>query len=171
MTLELRIKALAEQAANTIKTINTKIGTIKNDGTGIITINRVDSTINNYGDAEINFIDSTISVIGADTVTFHPSANDRDLNLNASATFSGSFSFKFGSIINGSTMSGTLYLRCVAGGIPFNINKAIVLGDNLVDLGTTAQLASLSAKIDLTAKQASLEVMNEGLKKISKHKP
>jgi hypothetical protein len=44
----------------------------------------------------------------------------------------------------------------VAGGIPFDVNKAIVLGDNLVDLGPTAQLASISAKIDLTAKEATL---------------
>jgi len=95
-------------------------------------------------------------VIGADTVTFHPTATDRDLNINASGSFTSSFAFKFGSVVNGSTMSGTLYLRCVAGGIPFDINKTIVLGDNLVDLGTTAQLASLAAKIDLTAKEATL---------------
>ena len=155
----------------TITITNTTIGTVVNNGTGIITINKVNSTIANYTDSEINFIDSTISVIGADTVTFHPTANDRDLNLNASGSFSGSYSFKFGSTINGSTMSGILYLRCVAGGIPFNINKAIVLGDNLVDLGTTAQLASLSAKIDLTAKQSSLAIVYEGVKKVSQFKP
>lgn len=155
----------------TITIINTTIGTVVNNGTGIITINKVNSTIENYTDAEINFIDSTISVIGADTVTFHPTANDRDLNTNASGSFSGSSAFKFGSTINGSLMSGTLYLRCVAGGIPFNINKVIVLGDNLVDLGQTAQLASISAKIDLTAKQESLVKMNGGLKKIAQFKP
>ena len=140
----------------TITIIDTNINTVENIGTGIITINKVNSTIDNYTDAEINFNDSTISVIGADTVTFHPTANDRDLNVNASGSFSGSYAFKFGSTINGSTMSDTLYLRCVAGVIPFNIDKSIVLGDNLVDLGTTAQLASLSAKIDLTAKESTL---------------
>ena len=140
----------------TITITNTTINTVVNNGTGIITINRENSTIANYTDAEINFIDSTIAVIGADTVTFHPTATDRDLNINASGSFTSSFAFKFGSVVNGSTMSGTLYLRCVAGGIPFDINKTIVLGDNLVDLGTTAQLASLSAKIDLTAKEATL---------------
>jgi hypothetical protein len=150
---------------------NTTIGTISNSGTGIVTINKVNSTITNYIDAEINFIDSTLSVIGADTVSFYPTTNYRDLNINASGTFSGSTSFKFDSTINGSIMSGTLYLRCVAGGIPFNINKTIVLGDNLVDLGQTAQLASLMAKIDLTAKQASLVIVNEGVKKASKFKP
>jgi hypothetical protein len=154
--------------SNTIT--NTGINTVVNIGTGIVTINRVNSTIVNYTDAEINFIDSTISVIGADTVSFHPTANDRDLNLNASGTFTGSTAFKFGSTINGSLMSGTLYLRCVAGGIPFDINKVIVLGDNLVDLGTTAQLASLSAKIDLTAKEASLNIVNQGLQKASQFK-
>jgi hypothetical protein len=135
---------------------NSTIDTVVNNGTGIVTINRVNSNIANYTDAEINFIDSTIAVIGADTVTFHPTATDRDLNINASGSFTSSFAFKFGSVVNGSTMSGTLYLRCVAGGIPFDINKTIVLGDNLVDLGLTAQLASLSAKIDLTAKEATL---------------
>jgi hypothetical protein len=140
----------------TITITNTTINTVVNNGTGIITINRVNSTIANYTDAEINFIDSTIAVIGADTVTFHPTATDRDLNINASGSFTSSFVFKFGSVVNGSTMSGTLYLRCVAGGIPFDVNKEIVLGDNLVDLGPTAQLASISAKIDLTAKEATL---------------
>ena len=146
---------------------NANISTITNIGTGIITINKANSTITDYTDAEINFIDSSISIIGADSVTIHPTANDRDFNVNASGSFSGSYAFKFGSTINGSTMSDTLYLRCVAGGIPFNIDKSIVLGDNLVDLGTTAQLASLSAKIDLTAKQASLEIINQGVKKTS----
>jgi hypothetical protein len=140
----------------TITITNTTINTVVNNGTGVVTINRVNSTISNYTDAEINFIDSTIAVVGADTVTFHPTANDRDLNINASGSFTSSYAFKFGSVVNGSTMSGTLYLRCVAGGIPFDINKTIVLGDNLVDLGTTAQLASLAAKIELTAKEATL---------------
>ena len=140
----------------TITITNSTIDTVVNNGTGIVTINRVNSTIANYVDAEINFIDSTISVIGADTITFHPTATDRDLNINASGSFTSSYAFKFGSVVNGSTMSGTLYLRCVAGGIPFDINKTIVLGDNLVDLGPTAQLVSLAAKIDLTAKEATL---------------
>ena len=144
----------------------TTIGTVRNDGTATVTASG--GSVTTYTDAEINFIDSTISVIGADTITFHPTANDRGLNVNASGSFSGSYAFKFGSTINGSTMSDTLYLKCVAGGIPFNIDKSIVLGDNLVDLGTTAQLASLSAKIDLTAKQASLEIVNQGVQKASK---
>ena len=134
----------------TITLTNCTLGTVRNLGTGVITINKVNSSIANYVDAEINFIDSTISVIGADSISFHPTANDRDLNINTSGTFTSSYAFKFGSTINGSLMSGTLYLRCVSGGIPFNIDKTIVLGDNLVDLGTTAQLASLNAKIDLT---------------------
>jgi len=154
----------------TITLTNCTLNTVANSGTGVITINKVNSSIANYTDAEINFIDSTISVIGADTITFHPTANDRDLNINTSGSFSGSYSFKFGSTINGSLMSGTLYLRCVAGGIPFNINKTIVLGDNLVDLGTTAQLASLNAKIDLTAKQSSLVIVNQGVQKASNFK-
>jgi hypothetical protein len=150
---------------------NTLIDTVENLGTGIVTINKVNSTIRNYTDAEINFIDSTIAVIGADTVTFHPTANERDLNKNSSGSFTSSYSFKFGSTINGSLMSGTLYLRCVAGGIPFNIDKEIILGDNLVNLGPTAQLASLSAKIDLTAKEASLNIVNQGVQNASKFKP
>lgn len=140
----------------TITITNTSINTVVNNGTGIITINKVNSTITNYTDAEINFIDSTISVIGADTITFHPTASDRDQNINVSDTFTSSYAFKFGSTINGSTMSDILYLRCVSGGIPFDIDKSIVLGDNVVDLGITAQLTSLSAKIDLTAKEATL---------------
>ena len=140
----------------TITITNCSIYNVLNNGTGIITINQVNSTIFNYSDAEINFIDSSISVIGASSVTFHPTANDRDLNINASGTFSTTYGFKYGATINGTLMSDTLYLRCLAGDIPFNINKDIVIGDNLVDLGTTAQLVSLNAKIDLTAKEATL---------------
>lgn len=151
----------------TITITNCTLGTVRNIGTGIITINRINSTIANYTDAEINFIDSTISVIGADTVTFHPTANNRDLNINASGSFSGSYAFKYGAIINGTTMSGTLYLRCVSGGIPFNVDKAIVLGDNLVDLGTTAQLASISAKIELAAKETSVQSVKSNTDKIA----
>jgi hypothetical protein len=171
--LNVIITGILSYLTNTNSTItisNVLINVIRNIGTGVVTINKVNSTITNYTDAEINFIDSTISVIGADTVSFHPTATDRDLNINASGSFSGSSAFKFGSTINGSVMSGTLYLRCVAGGIPFSINKSIVLGDNLVDLGTTAQLASLSAKIDLTAKEASLNIVNQGVQKASKFK-
>jgi hypothetical protein len=132
----------------TITITNTTINTVVNNGTGIVTINRVNSTIANYVDAEINFIDSTISVIGADTITFHPTATDRDLNINASGTFTSSYDFKYGSTINGSLMSGTLYLRCVSGGIPFNLTPTIVLGNNIpLDLGPTAQLASLNDKL------------------------
>jgi hypothetical protein len=69
-------------------------------------------------------------------------------------------------------MSGTLYLRCVSGGIPFNLTPTIVLGDNIpLDLGPTAQLASISGKIDLTAKEASLVIVNNGVKKSSKFIP
>ena len=151
----------------TITITNCTLGTVRNLGTGIITINKVNSTIANYTDAEINFIDSTISVVGADTVTFHPTSTDRDLNTNISGTFTGFYAFKYGATINGSLMSGTLYLRCVAGGIPFNVNKAIVLGDNLVDLGTTAQLASISAKIDLTAKETTVQDIKLNTDKIA----
>ncbi len=166
----------------TITITDTVINTVQNLGTGIITINKVNSSIANYTDAEINFIDSTISVIGADTVTFHPTANDRDLNINVSGTFSSSYAFKYGSTINGSLMSGTLYLRCVAGGVPFNVDKAIVLGYNVVDLGVTAQLLTLNSKIDLTAKEtttqnklnllnSNLFIMNENIKKTSLFTP
>ncbi|MCP9765153.1 hypothetical protein [Lacihabitans soyangensis] len=145
--------------AAVIMITNCTLNTVVNNGTGIITINKINASRANYVDAEINFIDSTIAVVGADVVTFHPSANDRDLNQNASGSFTGSYAFKFGSVQNGSTMSGTLYLRCVAGGIPFNVNRDIVVGDNLLDLGTTAQLASLSSKIDLAAKEATVQAV------------
>lgn len=156
------------------------INTIENLGTGIVTINKVNSTIDTYIDAEINFMDSSISVIGADSVTIHPTATDRDLNQNVSATFTNTYSFKYGSLVNGSTIGGTLYLRCVAGGIPFNVNKTIVMGDNVKDLGITALLSSLGAKIDtkptlaqieasaVLAKKSQVDIVNRNTIKASK---
>lgn len=164
----------------TITITNCTLGTVSNEGTGMITINKVNSTITNYVDAEINFIDSSISVIGADTITIHPTANDRDLNQNVSATFTSTYLFKYGSLVNGSTMGGTLYLRCVAGSIPFNVNKTIVLGDNVEDLGMTALLSSLGTKIDnkptlaqieassVLAKKSQVEIVNRNTIKASK---
>lgn len=164
----------------TITIANTTINTVENIGTGIITINKVSSTVTNYVDAEINFMDSSISVIGADTVTIHPTANDRDLNQNVSVTFTSTYLFKYGSLVNDSTMGGTLYLRCVAGGIPFNVDKNIVLGDNVKDLGMTALLSSLGTKIDnkptlaqieassVLAKKSQVEILNRNTIKASK---
>ena len=164
----------------TITITNCTLGTVRNDGTGMITINKVNSTITNYVDAEINFIDSSISVIGADSITIHPTANDRNLNQNISATFTSSYGFKYGSLVNGTTMSGTLYLRCVSGTIPSNLDVNIIIGDNVKDLGMTALLSSLGTKIDnkptlaqieassVLAKKSQVEILNRNTIKASK---
>lgn len=164
----------------TVTITNCTLGTVRNDGTGMITINKVNSTITNYVDAEINFIDSSISVIGADSITIHPTANDRNLNQNISATFTSSYGFKYGSLVNGTTMSGTLYLRCVSGTIPSNLDANIIIGDNVEDLGMTALLSSSGAKIDnkptlaqieassVLAKKSQVEILNRNTIKASK---
>lgn len=159
---------------------NTTIGTVENIGTGIVIINNTNSAITNYVDAEINFIDSSISIIGADSVTIHPTANDRNLNQNISATFTSNYAFKYGSLVNGTLLSGTLYLRCLSGVIPFNVDVPITLGDTVQDLGMTALLSALSSKIDsrptlaqieasdILAKKAHIETVNRNTIKASK---
>ena len=51
----------------------------------------------------------------------------------------------------------------MAGGTPFNFDKTILKGDNVVNLGIVAQLSSLTSKIELTATTEQLRKVNENV--------
>lgn len=134
----------------------TEIGTVANSGTGIVTINKVNSTIDNYTDAEINFLDSNLSAVGITSATIYGSQSDRDTGANAGATFTTSLDFKYGSVVSGVTMQDTVYLRVVVGSVKLFAQITLVLGSNTLDLGVQGQLSAINAKVDLTAKETTL---------------
>jgi hypothetical protein len=63
-------------------------------------------------------------------------------------------------------MSDTLYLRCLSGVIPFNVDVPITIGDTVQDLGMTAFFSSLSSKIDSRPTLAQIEASNILAKKV-----
>lgn len=155
---------------NTSKSVtftNAVIGTIQNSGTGIITITKVGTTsITTYTDAEINYLDSTLSFDGITSLTFYPTQADRDSGTNAGATASASpYNFKFGSTVNGVLLSGTVYVRINASGVLFLGEVNLVLGDNALSLSDNALLQAIVQKLDKSANN--LTIVNEGVKKAS----
>ena len=136
---------------------NTAIGTVANSGTGIVTISRDNtSSITTYTDAQINFLDSNLSAVGITSATIYGSQSDRDTGANAGATFTTSLDFKYGSVVSGVTMQNTVYLRVVVGSVTLFAPITLVTGSNVLDLGVQGQLYAINAKVDLTAKEATI---------------
>lgn len=132
----------------TVTFTNCILGTVTNAGTGIVTIVNINSTIADYSDAQINFLDSTLLFAGISELKLYPTAIDRDNNTNLAITINSSpFNFKFGSIINGVTMSGTVYMRSLIGSAIQLQDKTLVFGSNTIDLTDNALLQSLSSNI------------------------
>lgn len=155
---------------NTSKSVtftNAVIGTVSNSGTGIITITKVGTTsTTTYTDAEINYLDSTLSFDGITSLTFYPTQADRDSGTNAGATASASpYNFKFGSTVNGVLLSGTVYLRINASGVLFLGEVNLALGDNALSLSDNTLLQAIVQKLDKSA--SNLTIVNEGVKKAS----
>jgi hypothetical protein len=125
-----------------ISITNTSIGTVANSGTGIVTITPTNSSITTYTDAEINFLDSSLTVTGATSITAYPSATDRNNDTNALATWTGEYKFKYQG-----AWTSTVYLKIDIGFIAYK-DVTLVLGANLVDLGTTGLLASIQTKLN-----------------------
>lgn len=147
----------------------TEIGTVTNSGTDIVTISRDNtSSITDYTDAEINFLDSNLLAVGITSATIYGSQSDRDTGANPGATFTTSLDFKYGSEVSGVTMQDTVYLRVVVGSVTLFTQITLVTGSNVLDLSVQGQLSAINAKVDLTAKEASLEIVNQGVQKASK---
>ena len=133
----------------TIILTNCTIGTIKNDGVGIIEILKVGTTtITDYSDPQINFLDSSLSFVGIASLTAYPTATDRDSNTNAGFTKNTSpFNFKFGSVVSGITMSGTIYLRLTIGTTVQLSETTIALGTNVLSLTDNSLLQGIGANL------------------------
>jgi len=157
---------------NTSITItNTTIGTVANSGTGIVTITPTSSSITTYTDAEINFLDSSLSAVGITSATIYQTESNRDTGTNPGETFTSSLDFKYGSVVSGVTMQNTIYLRVTVESVTLFAQITLVTGSNILDLGVQGQLSSINAKVDLTAKETTvktdLNIINNGIKKSS----
>jgi hypothetical protein len=140
-----------------ISITNTSIGTVANSGTGIVTITPNDSSITTYTDSEINFLDSNITFAGVDSITFYPTSGNADTGANAGATITTSpYNFKYGSVISGVTMIGTLNIRYSIGGKVTIGTLTIALGGNSFVLTDNELLGSINASVALTAKESTL---------------
>jgi hypothetical protein len=140
-----------------ISITNTSIGSVANSGTGIVTITPTDSSITTYTDAEINFLDSNITFAGVGSITFYPTSGDANTGTNAGATITTSpYNFKYGSVVSGVTMIGTLNIRYSIGGKVTIGTLTIALGSNFFVLTDNELLGSINASVALTAKEATL---------------
>jgi len=154
--------------ATSITITNTTIGTVENSGTGIVTISRNNtSSITTYTDTEINFLDSNITFVGVDNITFYPTSGDANVGTSAGATITTSpYDFKYGSVISGVTMSGTINIRYTIGGKVTIGTLTIALGVNSFALTDNELLSSISAKVDQT--NDNLPKVNRNVIKASK---
>lgn len=131
-------------------TNGTKINKYSNSGTGIVTITP-DSTsfITDYTDIQINYLDSRINFAGVESITFYPTSGDANAGTNAGETIATSpYNFKYGSVISGVTMSGTLNIRYTIGGKLTIGTLTIVLGVNSFALTDNELLSVIKAKVD-----------------------
>jgi hypothetical protein len=104
------------------------------------------STLSNAVEIRANNLDSEL-VFVANSITLYPTAGNRDAGTSAGPTSSnGIIRFKFGAVQSGVTMSGAQYSR-VNVGVILLFDFTLVAGANLLDLGTSAQLAALSADL------------------------
>jgi hypothetical protein len=155
--------------ATSIIYTNANIEQIQNSGTGLVTITPTSSIVSVYNDAEINYLDSILTAIGVTSVTLYSSISNRDSNISAGATFTSSLNFKFGSTVQGVTMSGTIYARVVVSGITLFAETTLTLGSNVLDFGVQGQLSKISGNvstIDSYVRQnnTGLKIINDNVK-------
>jgi hypothetical protein len=99
-------------------------------------------------DSELNFV--------ANSITLYPTQSDRDAGTNAGPTSaSGIIRFKNGATVQGVVMGGPEFARVNVGVVLFS-DFTLAAGANTLDLGTSGQLAAISAKVDSKASQASV---------------
>lgn len=121
---------------------NSNVSTVVNNGVGIITISKSGTVvIGNYSDPEINFLDSTLTLLNATNAVIYSSASNRDTNTSPGATVTTSLNFKFGSTVSGVPMTGTIYFRVTSGTTIMYSSLVLALGSNTLDLGTPGQIA------------------------------
>jgi len=144
-------------SATSITYTTCTIGTVANTGTGLVTITPTGSTVTTYTDAEINYLDSSITATGITLATIYPSEADRDANTNAGPTFSSILNFKLGSTVSGVVMTGTVYLRVNVSGVTLLVQLTLALGANVLDLGVQGQLSTISGSLATKPTLAQIE--------------
>jgi hypothetical protein len=108
----------------------------------VVTITPTSSSITTYTDAEINYLDSSLNVIGATGVVAYPTEADRNNDTNEIAGWVGEYKFKYAGV-----WAGTVYLKVNLGFVAYK-DVVLSLGENTVDFGTTGLLSNIDSKID-----------------------
>jgi hypothetical protein len=153
-------------AVSTINLVDSQIGTVRNDGVGAVTITRdALSSITDYSDPEINYLDSSIVATNITSATVYQTESDRDAGVNAGATFTSTLDFKYGASLNGVVMSNTVYLRVLVGNITLLAELPLAIGVNTLDLGVQGQLSTITSKLDTLNENQ--DNVNSGVKKAS----
>ena len=106
-------------------------------------------------------LDSEIYFTSINSATVYPSLSDRDNNTNIGFTLTGPtiYRFKYGSVVNGVTLSSTLYTRLAVDDTTLLFATPIVAGTNTLDLGTTGTLQAIINN---------QKIINTGVQKASK---
>lgn len=142
-------------AATSVTFTNCTIGTLVNNGTGLVTIQQAGSTVTTYTDPEINYLDSTVTFTGCaatDSVRMRRVDNNAIL-LTHPISAGNTARFKVGSWLgvnvyfervgsSGATIASTFTTA----------NRVLTLGDNgiyeLTDPASIASLAQTKAYFD-----------------------
>jgi hypothetical protein len=106
-------------------------------------------------------LDSEVYMNLVDSLTLFPSELLRDNNDLTNSIYLASptiYRFKYGSVVNGVTLSNFLYARVSTGGSVLLIKSPISIGTNTIDFGTTGNLTTIINN---------LKVVNDGVKKSS----
>jgi hypothetical protein len=106
-------------------------------------------------------LDSEIYFTSINSATVYPSLSDRDNNTNIGFTLTVPtiYRFKYGSVVNGVTLSNTLYTRLAVDGTTLLFATPIVAGTNTLDLGTAGTLQAIINN---------QKIINTGVQKASK---
>jgi hypothetical protein len=104
-------------------------------------------------------INSELILGGVTSLTLFPTENDRDNNTNEGDTLTGTiFRFLYGDVVNGVTLSGTIYAKVDVAGTILLYSDAITTGRNELEFGTTGTLQQIINN---------QKVINQGIQKAS----
>ena len=104
-------------------------------------------------------LNSELILGGITSMTLFPTQNDRDDNTNEGDTLTGTiYRFLYGSVVNGVTLSGTIYARVDVAGTVLLYSDTISTGGNILEFGTTGTLQQIINN---------QKVINEGVQKAS----
>lgn len=96
---------------------------------------------------------------GVTSLTLFPTENDRDNNTNEGDTLTGTiYRFLYGDVVNGVTLSGTIYAKVDVAGTILLYSDAITTGRNELEFGTTGTLQQIINN---------QKVINQGIQKAS----